>query len=107
MATELALAKRRNEAYTRINTAAQALAKGHKLHLDDASALRHRDPGIEQTMRVESIADTLEAIVKAQAKTGKEVEAQLEAETGHDVVKTGDNPPTYVETSKPKVPRKP
>lgn len=28
------------------------------------------------------------------------VEAQLEAETGHDVVKTGDNPPTFVETEK-------
>lgn len=28
-------------------------------------------------------------------------EAQLEAETGHDVVKTGKEPPTFVETDKP------
>lgn len=31
----------------------------------------------------------------------KEAEKQLEGETGKDVVKTGDNPPTFVETDKP------
>jgi hypothetical protein len=30
----------------------------------------------------------------------KAVEKQLEAETGHDVVQTGANPPTFVETDK-------
>lgn len=33
--------------------------------------------------------------------TAAAVEKQLEAETGHDVVKTGSNPPTFVETDKP------
>lgn len=33
--------------------------------------------------------------------TPENVEQQLEAETGHDVVKTSDKPPTFVETSKP------
>lgn len=35
-----------------------------------------------------------------QADSG-DVETQLEAETGHDVVQSGTNPPTYVETDKP------
>jgi hypothetical protein len=117
MATELALAKRRNEAYARIGVASATLAKGHRLHLANAAEVRHRDPGIEQTLRIEALADNLEAIVKEHAKTAKvptladnlqTVEAELEAETGHDVVKTGDDPPSFVETDKPKpkVPRK-
>lgn len=32
------------------------------------------------------------------------VEKQLEAETGRDFAKTGDNPPTWAETDKPAVP---
>lgn len=35
------------------------------------------------------------------ATPAKSVEAELEAETGHDVVKTGSNPPTFVETDAP------
>jgi hypothetical protein len=40
---------------------------------------------------------------KAQAATPitGDPEKALEAETGKDVVKTGDDPPTYVETDKP------
>lgn len=40
----------------------------------------------------------------AKHKQAASVEAQLEAETGHDVVKTGDSPPTFVETDKPIAP---
>lgn len=32
---------------------------------------------------------------------GAGIEKQLEAETGHDVVKSGSNPPTFVETDAP------
>lgn len=32
---------------------------------------------------------------------GTDPEKQLEAETGHDVVQTGTEPPTFVETDKP------
>lgn len=116
MATELALAKRRTDAYARIGGAIQTLAKGHKLQLADIGSIRHRTPGVEQTMRIEALADNLEALVKLQSKPSKtdgdlkQMEQQLEAETGHDVVKTSDNPPTFVETDKPaptpKVPRK-
>lgn len=43
------------------------------------------------------------ATPKAAAPTSPE--KQLEAETGKDFAKTGDNPPTYAETEKPLVPR--
>lgn len=38
---------------------------------------------------------------KPAATPAKSVEKQLEAETGHDVVKTGNEPPTFVETDAP------
>lgn len=39
------------------------------------------------------------------AKAPASPEKQLEAETGKEFTKTGDNPPTYAETDKPAVPR--
>lgn len=45
------------------------------------------------------------ATPKAKAPATATVEKQLEAETGKDFTKTGDNPPTYAETEKPLVPR--
>lgn len=55
------------------------------------------------TLRKDSVHRVVatEAEAKELEKSGwKRItpEQQLEAETGHDVVQTGDNPPTYVET---------
>lgn len=111
MATQTSLNIRQRDAYERIAKAVSKLARGTGAKPTDVLALRHRDPNIEATQRIEAIADDVEALVKVQAKASKAdtlqaVEAQLEAETGSDVVQTGSEPPTFVETDKPAVPRR-
>jgi hypothetical protein len=99
MATQTALTIRRDEAFRRIERAVAKLANDKKT-ATDVLAVHHRDPFIEQVMRIEAVADSIEKLAKG-ADPAEDVEQQLEAETGHDVVQTGDEPPTYVETDKP------
>lgn len=68
MATQAQLTIRREAAYARIEAAANQLAKAIGANEETSLGLRHRDPGIEHALRVEAVADALEALVKAQAK---------------------------------------
>lgn len=64
MATQVQLAIRRDEAYQRIDAAAQQLAEASGLEYTSPLALRHRDPQIEQILRIEHVAATLEALTR-------------------------------------------
>lgn len=48
-----------------------------------------------------TVADVRKMLQAAAPVVEGNPEAQLEAETGHDVVQTGTEPPTFVETDKP------
>jgi hypothetical protein len=65
MATQLQLQLRRDEAYKRIDAATR------KLGAKPGEALRHRDPAIEQILRIEAIADSLEQLAKGQGKASE------------------------------------
>src|SRR5687767_12664707 len=69
------LAKRRGEAETRTQAAAQALATRFGLDAEQAAALAvyDRDPDTRQVMRLEAVADLLEGLVE---KTGRQEDAQ-------------------------------
>ena len=115
MATAVQVTIRRDEAYRRIEQGARTLAKGLGTRSRASIDQRHRDPAIEQVLRIEAIAELMDELVKAQGKGSERgqgtapggnkflgpVEEELEAETGHDVVKTSDDPVTFVETDKP------
>lgn len=124
MATLGSMAIRRDEAYARIVAATKKLAKGVDASPSAVTDIRHRDPVEEQLMRLEEVADTLEALAKAHSGAAKDgtdapatkeeaeqrVETELEAETGKDFVETSKQPPTLAESDAParapKVPRK-
>lgn len=111
MAHPRIIAQRQAIAVERLMTAARKLAKQHNLKeqgnaLDAATA---RDPAMAQMLQAEALADLLEGVVGGKPASKKpdglqEVEAQLEAETSHDVVQSGTEPPTFVETDKPAKP---
>lgn len=90
MATEAALTIRRNEAFGRIETAVNKLGKATETTVDDLVAVRHRDPLVEQVMRVEAVADALDAIVKEQAKAARASKTKADTK----------EPPVTVETVK-------
>jgi hypothetical protein len=102
------IAQRQAIAVERLMASAHKLAKQHGLK-DSTTALTNavaRDPAEAQMLQTEALADLLEGIEGGQTAKPKaddlaQVEQQLEAETGSDVVKTGDDPPTFVETDKP------
>jgi hypothetical protein len=90
----------------------QRLAKRLGIEPADLNAQARGDPELALIMTLERVADAVDRQTpdKATATPDKglaQVEQQLEAETGHDVVQTGDDPPTFVETEKPRprVPR--
>lgn len=89
MATPAQLTIRRDAAFGRIESAVRKLGKATKTSSDDLVAIRHRDPLVEQVMRVEAVADSLDALLKAQAKAAKAETAQEE-----------EQPPVTVETVK-------
>lgn len=69
MATQVQLAVRRDAAYQRMADAVATLAAD--ADLESPLAIRHRDPQVEQIMRLEQVADTLETIAAANAKSRK------------------------------------
>lgn len=106
MAGKLAKIKRRAGVLERLSTALG-------VEQADLQLQGRGDAELAMIVTLERVADAVEGLAgkTAQAKskpaakatpaTLKDVESQLEAETGHDVVKTGTTPPTFVETNKP------
>lgn len=103
MATQASLAIRRDEAYARIIAATKKLAKGVDAGQSNAADIRHRDPAIEQIMRLEEVADTLEALAKAYGKaidTPAVEEAKQEADAPLTVETVATVPATKAKTRK-------
>lgn len=69
MATQVQLAIRTNEAYSAIAQATEALAARVGIDVVAPLSIRHRDPQIEQALRLESVAATLQAIDAALVAT--------------------------------------
>lgn len=65
MATQASLAIRRSTAYARIAAATNTLAKGIEGVDSKVTEIRHRDPAQEQVLRLEEVAETLEALASA------------------------------------------
>ena len=84
MATQVSLTIRRNEAYQRIDKALSKLAKAAGVDYAPADALHHRDPNVELVLRVEQIADGLEALSKDATKATAKATTEVVAEAKKD-----------------------
>lgn len=85
MATQLQLTLRRDDAYARIDEATRKLEQAAGVKRAAGESIRHRDPAIEQILRIEAIADSLEALVQAQGQ-------------GRAKAAAAEQPPLTVET---------
>lgn len=71
MATQLQLALRRQDAYRRIEAAARTLAKATGTEIGGTLDIRHRDPQIEQVLRLEAVADMVDALAQSRPAVPK------------------------------------
>lgn len=102
MATQASIAIRRDDAFNRIVAATKKLAKGVDADHSNVTDIRHRDPAIEGVMRLEEVADTLEALAKAHSKAAKETAAVQEAKEEADAPVTVETVETVAPKSKVK-----